>query len=176
MCRGVWRDDRGRRAASAGCSLAGPFPVHALIAVGKLHARSCSSELADELALPSVRDRLLNQVPFEPVVNRFPDGGPRGEHGDSVDVVDLVWVEAPLTEPEPAVLSPPNSLPIGEDHLNFSRIHVGQVPRRYGRFASDDSLTACGKDSLVVLVKRPNGQRRQAVEALGSPLDATSHG
>jgi hypothetical protein len=104
--------------------------VHALIAVGKLHPQSCSGELADELALPSVRDRLLNQTPFESVGNRLPDGGPRGEHGDSVDVVDLVWVEATLAEPEPAVLSSPNSLPIGEDHLNLSRIHLGQVPQR----------------------------------------------
>ncbi len=171
---------RGRPAAAAvACSRLGPrrrAAVHTGIAVSQLHPQPRGAKLADELPSPSIRDRLLNHVAFEPSGNGLLDSGLRREHGNAVDLVDLVRVETPLTEPEPTIVGPTHPLASGEDDLDLPGVHVSEAPQRERGVASDNPLPASRKNGLVIFVERSHGQRSEAVEALSSPFEAARHG
>ncbi len=91
-------------------------------------------------------------------------------------MVDLVRVEASLTEPEPAIVGPAHPLAGGEDDLDLPGVHVREAPQRERSVASDDALPASRKNGLVVFIERSHRQCGEAVEALGSPFEAARHG
>jgi hypothetical protein len=150
--------------------------MHPGITVSELHTQPGSGELADELTSSSVHDRLLDHVAFKPVRDRLLDGGLRREHGNPVDLVDLVSVETPLAEPEPAVLGPANPLAGGKDDLDLPGVHIGETPEGERGVTSDNALASCGKDSLVVLIERSDRKGGEAIEALCSPFETAFHG
>ena len=98
--------------------------MHTGIAVSELHPQPCGAELAYELPPSSVHNRLLDHVALEPVGDRLLDGGLRRENRNAVDLVDLVWVEAPTADPEAAVMGPTHPLAGGKDDLDLPGVHV----------------------------------------------------